>query len=76
MLRGFDSKHFLNGILKCNKGVQARNSPYSRDNNTVDVMTFDSIPGPKCYPGIGTLYKYWPLVGKHHIKCIISVVLL
>lgn len=63
MLRDFSSKHFLNGILKRNKRVQALNT-YGQDNKVVDVMSFDSIPGPKCYPVIGTLYKYWPLVGK------------
>ncbi|KAJ2946948.1 hypothetical protein O0L34_g16295 [Tuta absoluta] len=33
--------------------------------NNVNYMKFDDIPGPKSYPLIGTLYKYFPLIGDY-----------
>lgn len=30
---------------------------------TVEVKSFDAIPGPKGIFGIGTLYQYWPTIG-------------
>lgn len=31
------------------------------------VKSFEEIPGPKCYPIVGTLYKYAPYIGKWFI---------
>lgn len=32
--------------------------------STENLKSFEDIPGPKSYPMIGTLYKYFPLVGE------------
>lgn len=31
--------------------------------NSVKVKKFEEIPGPRTYPVIGTLYKYFPFIG-------------
>ncbi|KAI5631554.1 cytochrome p450 domain-containing protein [Phthorimaea operculella] len=33
--------------------------------NNENYKSFDDIPGPKSYPVIGTLYKYFPLIGDY-----------
>ncbi|CAH2075253.1 unnamed protein product, partial [Iphiclides podalirius] len=33
-------------------------------------MNFNDIPGPKSYPILGTLYKYWPLVGEYNAEAL------
>ncbi|XP_069355066.1 cytochrome P450 302a1, mitochondrial isoform X2 [Maniola hyperantus] len=34
------------------------------------VLNFEDIPGPKSYPAVGTLYKYWPFIGEYNIEAI------
>ncbi|KAJ0179934.1 hypothetical protein K1T71_004525 [Dendrolimus kikuchii] len=33
--------------------------------NNVRLLSYDDLPGPTCYPVIGTLYKYHPLIGDY-----------
>ncbi|CAH0727776.1 unnamed protein product, partial [Brenthis ino] len=50
------------------KRKQTSSQNFSQDEakNSSGIMSFDDIPGPKVYPGIGTLYKYWPFIGEYH----------
>ncbi|CAK1604156.1 unnamed protein product [Parnassius mnemosyne] len=33
-------------------------------------INFNEIPGPKSYPIIGTLYKYWPFIGEYNAEAL------
>ncbi|XP_023950154.1 cytochrome P450 302a1, mitochondrial [Bicyclus anynana] len=35
-----------------------------------EILSFNDIPGPKSYPVIGTLYKYWPFLGDYNTEAI------
>lgn len=35
-------------------------------NGAKEIKPFDSIPGPKSLPLLGTLWKYFPLIGKYY----------
>ncbi|XP_072940488.1 cytochrome P450 302a1, mitochondrial [Epargyreus clarus] len=41
------------------------NKSTSQNPDINEPLNFNEIPGPKCYPVIGTLYKYWPLIGDY-----------
>ncbi|KAM3962950.1 cytochrome P450 302a1, mitochondrial [Aphomia sociella] len=42
-----------------------RSDNHKESNAHLDLQTFDRIPGPKSYPVIRTLYKYFPLIGEY-----------
>lgn len=55
-------KHFLKFVYLPKHRLVTR----AFDDNlqiTNGVRNFEDIPGPKCYPLIGTLYKYLPFLG-------------
>ncbi|XP_039748636.1 cytochrome P450 302a1, mitochondrial isoform X1 [Pararge aegeria] len=59
----FYFKFRLNSTIKGNKSMRGLTSnPY--------VLNFKDIPGPKSYPIIGTLYKYWQLLGDYDTEAI------
>lgn len=41
-------------------------SKFANETSTtfIEAKSYESIPGPKGLFGIGTLYQYWPIVGK------------
>lgn len=57
-------------VLSVRKYVQKANSvdkitkTVEEDETIQKTQNFDSIPGPRSYPVIGTLYKYCPIIGK------------
>nr|BAN66312.1 cytochrome P450 302A1 [Mamestra brassicae] len=64
------SKTFTNNG-KCVRFVS--NAACSGENKEVQnekghVKSFEEIPGPKCYPIVGTLYKYAPYIGDYNVE--------
>lgn len=51
-------------FFKCSLSSTRKDSSLNDNVGSPSVLSFDEIPGPKSYPVIGTLYKYWPLLGK------------
>lgn len=52
----------------CRKSIFIFYSKFPVKNNNLfrrHVHTFETIPGPKSLPAIGTLYQYFPLIGKY-----------
>lgn len=46
------------------QSVRANNTLKSVSQEESGLKNFNDIPGPKCYPVIGTLHKYFPFIGK------------
>ncbi|XP_045764195.1 cytochrome P450 302a1, mitochondrial isoform X2 [Maniola jurtina] len=59
----FFSKCRLSSSVKENGSLENKTSNPS-------VLNFENIPGPKSYPAVGTLYKYWPCIGEYNIEAI------
>nr|QZU75316.1 cytochrome P450 302a1 [Antheraea pernyi] len=61
-------------FLKC---ARISSAVYTVENNQEKVnmkketiMHFDHIPGPKCYPVVGTLHKYVPFIGDYDAEAL------
>lgn len=48
--------------------------PLSGESSVPNSKPFDTIPGPKSFPFIGTLWKYLPVLGKE--KCCFNTILI
>ncbi|KPJ11353.1 Cytochrome P450 302a1, mitochondrial [Papilio machaon] len=43
---------------------------HKQSSNCDKLMNFNDIPGPKSYPILGTLHKYWPIVGEYNAEAL------
>lgn len=59
-------------FFKCRLSSVPKDSSLNANAVNPSVLTFNEIPGPKSYPVIGTLYKYWPLLGKFELFCVFT----
>ncbi|KAL0840422.1 hypothetical protein ABMA28_015678 [Loxostege sticticalis] len=52
------------------QSVRANNTLKSVSQEESGLKNFNDIPGPKCYPVIGTLHKYFPFIGDYDAEAL------